>query len=317
MKIEELELLTEKGEEEYNSDDEEELAITPPSSNDESQFNLEDINKKFKSFYLRDPLILLVGSCATQGKGVDIDLVMKDEDFPDILKEGSRFRLLRQMSGEFDIDYENTPNYLHIHDESTGSYTDYFPLYRLKVERIPNQEVHKMSVDDETNSDNFEILEKSKRRIIGGIATTSVIDRQNEEISPKAIKKIWEHLKKLPDNFLNLMIQHESSQIGILLKEYKNHKMALLDRGIYVIAEIRQDIPLADKVWKDIVSKKLHSLSIKINIPKPFKKSIEEICDDEKCWTRINDAKFLEISIVENAANPDCEKLDILSKENR
>lgn len=193
------------------------------------------------------------------------------------------------------------------------------PLYKLTLIPVSVEESSncKMRLDEESDDVDFEILEKSKRRIIGGIATTSIIDRTNEEISPKAIKNIWRHIENLPENYLNLMIQHESSQIGVLLKEFRNRKMALLDGKIYVIAELRQDIPLADKVWRDILSKKIHSMSIKINIPKPLKKNIEEICDDDKCWTRINDAKFLEVSLVVDAANPDCEKLDILSKENQ
>ena len=168
--------------------------------------------------------------------------------------------------------------------------------------------------DDEIGDENFEILEKSKKRIIGGIATTSIIDRENEEISSQAIKKIFQHIEKLPDNYLNLMIQHDSVQIGTLLRHYKNRRMALLDDKIYIIAQIRDDIPIANKIWKEILSGELHSLSIKINIPEPLNKNIEEICENDVCWTRINDAKFLEVSIVETAANQECEKLDVLSK---
>jgi len=310
MELNTIKELSEKGEKEL----EEDLAVTPPSGRFEPQFNFEEIDKKFKSFYIRDPIVLLVGSCATQGKGADIDLVMRDEDLPDILKEANRFRLLRQMSGEFGIDYENTPDYLHIHDEAFGSYTSYYPLYRLKMERIPNEQIHKMSLNDDID-ESFEILEKSKRRIIAGIASTDALDLEGEKISRKALEKIWKHIESMPDEYRNLMLSHTSTQIGKILMSYKNRKSALLDEGLYLIAELRQDIPIANETWKDILDKKLHSFSIKINIPKPLNKNIKRICDDDKCWMEIRDAFFVEYTLTPSPANTECNKLDILSKD--
>ena len=318
MLKEEIQKLSEIGEKEhiFNSNEEkEDLAITPPSGKRESQFNLNDINEKFKSFYLRDPLILLVGSCATQGEGVDIDLVMKDNDFPDILKEGNRFRLLRQMSGEFDIDYEDTPDYLHIHDESMGSYTDYFPLYRLKVERIPNQEVHKMSVDDESDSENFEVLSKSKDFIIGGICSTTDVDLENERISENALKEIWQSLKKTPDEFRGLYDSHSSTCIGSLIMEYKNHKCALIDNSkLYLIFKLRNDMPIAQKMIKAIKSGELGAFSIKFGIKNP-KKNLKEVCDEENhCITEIlGGTYFLEVSTTASPSNPKT-TMEVLSK---
>lgn len=317
MSVEVIKKLSEIGEKEYNIDsdiEEEDLATTPPSGRNEPHFNLEDIDNKFKSFYIRDPLILLVGSCATQGKGADIDLVMKDDDLPDILKEANRFRLLRQMSGEFNIDYDETSEYLHIHDESMGSYTDYFPLYRLKVERIPNEYIHKMTLDDEFDNEKFEILEKSKRRIIAGTISTDAIDAENEQITKEALEEIWKHFQKLPDNYRNLMYAHSSSQIGFLIPSFRNRKEAFLDNKIYLIAELRTDLPLADEIWKDILKGDIHSFSIKINIPKPLKKNVKEICDDERCWTQIRNGRFIEVSLTESPANEECSDLQVLSK---
>ena len=315
MYLEEIKKFSEEGENEYNFDNEEDLAIIPPSGKNEPRFNLEDIDKKFKSFYVRDPLILLVGSCATQGKGADIDLVMKDNDLPDILKEGNRFRLLRQMSGEFDIDYEDTSNYLHIHDESMGSYTDYFPLYRLKVERIPNQEVHKMSVDDESDSENFEVLSKSKDFIIGGICSTTDVDLENERISENALKEIWQSLKKTPDEFRGLYDSHSSTCIGSLIMEYKNHKCALIDNSkLYLIFKLRNDMPIAQKMIKAIKSGELGAFSIKFGIKNP-KKNLKEVCDEENhCITEIlGGTYFLEVSTTASPSNPKT-TMEVLSK---
>ena len=304
--------MTEIGEKEYQEED---LAITPPSGKNEPIFNLEDIDKNFKSFYLRDPLILLVGSCATQGKGADIDLVMKDNDLPDILKEANRFRLLRQMSGEFNIDYEETPNYLHIHDESMGSYTDYFPLYRLKVERISNQEVHKMSLDDEIDDEKFEILSKTKDFVIGGVCSTTDVDLENERITENGLKEIWESLKKTPGQFRGLYDGHTSTCIGSLIMEYKNHKCALIDKSkLYLIFKLRNDMPIAQNIIKAIKSHELKSFSIKFGIKNP-KRNIKEVCNENECITEIlGGTYYLETSITLNPANENT-SLEILSKE--
>lgn len=321
MDLEIIKELSNEGEEEYNVDLNDSLEVPQGEIETEKTFKREDVLKCFEKPFAISESIYLVGSTCTypDGNAHDVDIVITS-DIPEDLQKATKFRLYRAFSDYFDIPYDETPNYLQIESKEGGSsaFTDYSSLYKFGLIPTPNEErtIRKMSVDNEKDNDNFEILEKSKRRIIGGLATTSMIDRQNEEISPQALKKIWQHIEKIPDEFLNLMIEHESSQIGILLREHKNHRMALLNKGIYIIAEIRQDIPLADKIWKSILSKELHSFSIKINIPKPFKKNIEEICDDERCWTRINDAKFLEVSLVSNPANPECEKLDILSKEN-
>lgn len=314
MNAEYIREVSEKGEKEYQ--EEEELAITPPSEEKDSLFDLEDINKKFKSFYIRDPLILLVGSCATQGKGRDIDIVMKDEDLPSILKEANRFRLLRQMSGEFDIDYEETPNYLHIHDESMGSYTDYFPLYRLKVERIPNQEVHKMSLEGESDEGKFEVLEKSKDFIIAGIVSDISEDLEQERITPKALKLIWESIKKTPEEFRGLYDSHNSTCVGSLILNYKKYRCALIDDSkLFLIFRLRQDMPIAREIIKAIKSGELNSFSIKFGIKNP-KKNIKEVCDSEnQCVTEIlGGTYYIETSLTSNPANKNT-SLQIISKE--
>ena len=316
MQKEAIRKLSADGEKEYNFDNEEDLAITPPSDKNELRFNLEDIDKKFKSFYIRDPLILLVGSCATQGKGADIDLVMKDNDFPDIIKEGNRFRLLRQMSGEFDIGYEETSNYLHIHDESMGSYTDYFPLYRLKVERIPNQEVHKMSFDDESDDEKFEVLSKTKDFIIGGIVSDISQDWEGERITPKALKQIWESIKKTPEQFRGLYDSHNSTCVGSLIMNYKKYQCALIDDSkLFLLFKLRRDIPIAQNMIKDIESGELNSFSIKFGIRNP-EKNIKEVCDSEnQCVTEIlGGTYYIETSLTLNPANKNT-SLQILSKE--
>jgi len=300
-------VIEEKSEVEATEPDKnEEFAATPPSGRDEPRFTLKDVDEKFKSFIIRDPICILTGSMATQGKGADIDLIMRDEDLPEILQEAIRFRIYRMVAGEFNIPFDETPDIVHFHDEPFGSYTSYKNLYRLKVERIPEEEVHQM--------ESCEIIEKSSDRIIGGIVSSDAIDLEGERMNPKFLEKLWNNIKSLPPEYLNLMIGHTSSQIGQLILEYNGHKSGLRDNKLYLIAKLRTDLELANDVWKAILAGKLHSFSIKVQIRRPIEENIKKVCNKNKCWTELLDGAFIEASLTANPSNMECDKLDILSK---
>lgn len=313
MELEEIKEFSIKGEEDYLNEvyDTEEIidddyAVTPSSGRDEAIFSLNDVDNKFKSFIIRDPLVVLVGSTATQGKGADIDLVMRDEDLPEILKDAIKFRLYRQMAGEFNIPYDKTPDYIHFHDEAFGPYTDYKNLYRLKVERIPDEEVHKMEA--------CEIIEKSRSRVIGGIVSTDSIDMEGERLHPEFLKRLWQNIKSLNSEYLNLMWSHSSSQIGQILLNYNGYKSGLLDNKLYLIAKLRDDLELANDVWKGILDGEIHSFSIKVQLKRPVTNSAKRVCKNDKCWVELLDGNFIEVSLTKSPANEDCSKLEILSK---
>ena len=152
-----------------------------------------------------------------------------------------------------------------------------------------------------------EILEKSKDFIIGGIASTSSIDLENEKITRHALEVIWEHIQTLDEEYRNVCVAHSSTQIGTILLEYKNHKSALLDEGLYLISKLRQDIPIARDAIKKIESGELNSFSIKIGIPESLTDNIKTVCDKDQCWNELRSAYFIELSLTDSPANPDCE----------
>lgn len=318
MKIEELRLLSEKGEDEYNlNSDEDLLSVPSPNHKTGMEFVLEDVLECFnKPAHLRDT-VFLVGGTAIRGKGNDVDIVIRGDDFSEEIKESLDFRLYRAFANYFNIEYDSVSKYLHIsYTGAGGSFTDFVSLYNFSIVPTKNEErtIRRMSLDD-VDFDKFEILEKSNRRIIAGTASTDSIDLSGEKITKEALTNIWKHIEKMPDEFLNCMLGHSSTQAGKILKSYRNRKSALLDNSIYVICELRKDLPIIDKVWEEITSdKEKFGFSIKINIPKPSKKNIKKICDEDKCWTEILDAKFIEISLTESPANTDCSDLQVLSK---
>lgn len=152
-----------------------------------------------------------------------------------------------------------------------------------------------------------EILEKSKEFVIGGMASTSTIDLENERITRKALEHIWEHIKTLDESLLNVCIAHSSTQIGTILLKYKNRQSALLDEGLYLICRLRRDIPIARDAIKKIETGELNSFSIKIGIPESLTDNIKTVCDEDKCWRDLEKAYFIELSLTDSPANPDCE----------
>lgn len=159
-----------------------------------------------------------------------------------------------------------------------------------------------------------EILEKSKDFIIGGIVSTSSIDLENERITHHALELIWEHIQQLDESLRNVCVGHSSTQIGTILLKYKNRRSALLDEGLYLICKIRQDIPIALSTIKKIESGELDSFSIKVGIPEPLSESIKTVCDLDTCWRDLKSGYFIEVSVTDSPANPDCEgAVEILS----
>lgn len=152
-----------------------------------------------------------------------------------------------------------------------------------------------------------EILEKSKEFIIGGIVSTSSIDLENERITHHALELIWEHIQQLDEGLRNVCVGHTSTQIGSILLKYKNRRSALLDEGLYLICKIRQDVPIALSTIEKIKSGELDSFSIKVGIPGPLSESIKTVCDFDTCWRDLKSAYFIEVSITDSPANPDCE----------
>lgn len=159
-----------------------------------------------------------------------------------------------------------------------------------------------------------EILEKSKEFVIAGMASTSNIDLENEKITTRALKMIWEHIQTLDEEYRNVCLSHSSTQIGTILLKYRNRRSALLDEGLYLICKIRQDIPIARSTIKKIESRELNSFSIKIGIPESVTDNIKTVCDKDQCWSELLAGYFLELSLTDSPANLDCEDtIQILS----
>jgi HK97 family phage prohead protease len=113
------------------------------------------------------------------------------------------------------------------------------------------------------------LLKDGKRRIIHGYASVEVIDKQNELVTIPALQKAWDRMKAAGEKYANINLEHSNITIGkILLKETvedsegKKYWSHVDDKGLYVVAELRDDIEIADKVWEMANKGELNAFSI-------------------------------------------------------
>lgn len=163
----------------------------------------------------------------------------------------------------------------------------------------------------------FDVVKKSEdgKRIIAGYASVAVIDDDNQFIPPEVLE---EGLKSLLDDesYANVMVVHKNIQIGKILKEYSDLKTQVDDKGLYIVAEIRNDLESAQGIWRKIVSGVMKGFSIGGEIIDKHNH-----CDDDKCYEIIDKINLFEVSVCSNPINKSsgfeiiaksdvCEKLD-------
>lgn len=105
------------------------------------------------------------------------------------------------------------------------------------------------------------------RRIIGGYASVAIIDREGHRITISALKEaVKRHMDEVYYRPVNVF--HSDVTIGRVLPKWTNPDTGEVvtthvdDKGWYVVCEIRDDIELADKVWKEIEKGNIKSFSI-------------------------------------------------------
>lgn len=289
-----------------------EYAEIPPSGADNGGkiIKLEDILSKLKPFSVRKPVAYIVGSLAVHGESHnDIDIVVRGEDWSDEQKTAFLFRLYRMFSAILNVPYEEVPKYVSVHFTNSGPFTSYVPIYEETFLPIQEPEIIEMSSHRATLTGHFEIKEKKKKRIIAGYASIPVIDEDNELITKEALEEaLKEFIKK--KEYANIMLMHRGVQIGRLIEKWNGYTTHVDDTGLFIVAEIRDDIPIADRVWKDILDGKLNAFSIGFDI---IPGNVQLTCDGKKCYTEINKIALYEISIVDEPANKPA-RFTVLSK---
>jgi len=300
MNTEEIKQLTQLGELEY--------APVPPSGrgNKDKVIKLEDILSKLKPFSVRKPVAYIVGSLAVHGESNDdIDKVVRGEDWSPEQRMAFDFRIYRMFADILQVPYDEVTKYVSIHYTSAGPFTSYVPIYEETFMPIKNPKVVNMSKSKDVHFDltgNFKILsngkKKKSRRIIAGYASVAIVDKDNEIIPVEVLRDAIKTL--LNDEFYaNVMVKHKNIQIGRILKEYGNLKTHVDDKGLFIVAEIRDDLEIANKVWDEILKGKINSFSIAGEALLSHRE-----CNGNQCYTVIDKINIYEVSVCESPANP-------------
>lgn len=145
---------------------------------------------------------------------------------------------------------------------------------------------------------NFDIIEKADdRRIIAGYGSVVEIDKENHIIPKKALEEGIETLLKDSD-YSNLMLVHRNIQVGKILKEYNDLKTHVNDKGLFIVAEVRNDLETSNEIWKLITNGDLNAFSIAGEIILSH-----DECDDEKCIKVIDKLNIYEVSVCQTPMN--------------
>jgi len=303
LSLDELKQLTKIAMEQNIEDSETQDYLPVPSikGTEDAEYGLEDVLQCFSKPALLRDMISLVGSVAVHGKGKDVDLVIRADDFSESQKESVIFRLYRAFSDYFNIPYDDTPEYLHITFSNSGTYTNSVRLYDYAIVPSMDRSVHEM--------EGFSIAKSTDgERIVYGYCSVDVVDVEGDEITIEALEGLYKDFLKKPKKFYNVMDEHGGIQVGEILLEWEDLKTHVDEKGFFVIVKMRRDIESANRVWESILKKELKHFSIHIEYIDSIDESTERVCDkgQKRCWRKITKAKFLEVSFTKNPANELC-----------
>jgi HK97 family phage prohead protease len=279
----------------------EQYAETPPSGRGGSIIiNKDTLLKSIKPISLRKPMIMLVGSLATQGKSNnDIDIVIRGEDFSEKLQDAINFRLYRYFTSVLGCKYDDITKYVHIHYNNAGSYTSYVPLFELNLVPIRDPQVIEMNSMHMDIKGGFDVINKAEdsRRIIAGYASVIETDKDNDIIPKGTLQAGIESLLR-DSEYSNLMLIHQNIQIGKIIKGYGNLSTHVDDNGLFIVAEIRKDLDTSNKVWDKIMDGTLNGFSIAGEILLSH-----DECDERQCVKVIDKLNIFEVSVCDKPVN--------------
>jgi len=151
----------------------------------------------------------------------------------------------------------------------------------------------------------LDISEADNKRFIAGYANIAgIVDSQNEVLTREALEAAWEKFKKSPD-FAMCQLMHGNIPIAKIIFEPvvdskgKVHQSGVDERGLYIVAQVRDDVSIADDVWKRIERGEIRGFSIGGRNLEPQ----AETCEGDRCFRFIKNLELYEVSIVDRPAN--------------
>jgi len=170
-----------------------------------------------------------------------------------------------------------------------------------------------------------ELLDNSEREFtiikaddlhIAGYASIEMVDKQNDLITVKALRKAVKKYMTDP-KYRNVMTNHSNVQVGEVVSSYRDSggklwKTEVDDVGFFVVIKLREDIEKAKEVARDIRKGNLRSFSIGGQALEKKKKDHEEYGQ----YNEISELELHEVTICEKGINPEA-KFDILKMDDK
>jgi hypothetical protein len=167
------------------------------------------------------------------------------------------------------------------------------------------QEIKKRGLREDEVADIVQNVPALKnRRIVGGYASVIMVDREGHKITKDALidatKRFMSEIYYRPIN-----VFHSDVTVGRILPKWTNPKTGQTvtthvdDVGWYIVAEIRDDVEIADKVWEEVEKGNLRSFSIAGS-----SKDKNEGYKDGKFMTEITKLDIYECTICEEPVCP-------------
>jgi len=136
-----------------------------------------------------------------------------------------------------------------------------------------------------------------KRRIVGGYASVSIVDREGQRISINALKDAVKHFME-DSHYRAVNVFHSDVTVGRILPKWTNPDTGetftthVDDKGWWVVVEVRDDVEISDKVWAEIEKGNLRSFSIAGS-----SKAKKEMYESGKSWEEVMRLEIYEATI--------------------
>jgi len=146
--------------------------------------------------------------------------------------------------------------------------------------------------------------EGAKRFIAGYANVAGIKDSQDEIVTLEALTNAWSRWRQNPEYcILNLL--HSNVPLAKVIfetvvdSEGNPHRSGVDDKGLYIVAQVRDDVTLADEIWEKIQRGEYRGFSIggRNLAPQP------EQCEGDRCIRPITNLELYEVSIVDQPAN--------------
>tara|TARA_Y100000310_G_scaffold243152_1_gene247581 strand:+ start:4110 stop:5969 length:1860 start_codon:yes stop_codon:yes gene_type:complete len=144
--------------------------------------------------------------------------------------------------------------------------------------------------------------DESVSMVVGGPASVEMIDKQGHLITTEALEKAFEGFIK---NFRtrNVNVLHSNVQCGWALPAYINDageifKSGVDEKGLWLVAELRDDITIAKRVKEEINKGRLRSYSIAGSATK-----MQNMQKGSQSFTQVDELQLAEITLCEQGVN--------------